>query len=64
MTKPLVLPDENTLLAAFKLANISIGPLANTLNNKKLLDEDPVTGSYDPILTDPQWLALQSICED
>jgi hypothetical protein len=63
MTKPLVLPDENTLLALFKSAEVSIAPLANTLNNKKLLGEDPVTGSYDPILTDPQWLALQSICE-
>jgi hypothetical protein len=63
MTKPLVLPDRITMLEFFKAADVSTAPLANTLNNQKLLEQNPVTGSYDPILSDPEWLALQSICE-
>ncbi|MBE9477369.1 MAG: hypothetical protein IME92_09480 [Proteobacteria bacterium] len=63
MTKPLVLPDRETMLGLFKSADISAAPLAKTLNDQDLLAENPVTGSYAPILTDPEWLALQSICE-
>jgi len=63
MTRPLVLPDQKTLLALFKTADISSTPFAKTLNNQTLQDGDPVKGPYEPILTDPQWLALQSICE-
>lgn len=63
MTRPLVLPDPKTLLALFKTADISSTPFAKALDNQTLQNSDPVKGPYEPILTDPQWLALQSICE-
>ena len=63
MTKPLVLPDTQTLLALFKTVDISSTPFANALNNQELAADDPIKGPFKPILTDPEWLTLQSICE-
>jgi hypothetical protein len=63
MTRPVDTPDTETLLARFKTAGISSTPYAKALNNQALQDGDPVTGVYDPILDDPEWLALQAICE-
>lgn len=63
MTRPLTLPDTQALLALFKETDISSAPFGKALDNNELVSGDPVKGPYDPILTDPQWLALQSICE-
>lgn len=63
MTKPLTLPKKETLAKLFKATGISAVPLAKAINSKQLLDINPIGGEYDPILTDPQWLALQTICE-
>jgi hypothetical protein len=63
MTRPLTLPDTQALLALFKKTDISSAPFGKALDNNELVNGDPVKGPYDPILTDPQWLALQSICE-
>lgn len=64
LTTPLTLPETGVLLDLFKTADVSSTPFAKALNNQGLEDGDPVTGTYEPLLTDPQWLALQSICED
>ncbi|MFK5998819.1 MAG: hypothetical protein QM492_12025 [Rhodobacterales bacterium] len=63
MTKPLILPDAQTLLKRFQVADISSTPFARVLNNSTLEKDDPVKGVYQPILTDPEWLKLQAICE-
>jgi hypothetical protein len=69
MTAPLVRPDTKSILALFQVANIPSTPFAKALDNqlittKVLVDNNPVKGTYRPLLTDPQWLALQSICEN
>lgn len=69
MTSPLVRPETENILALFQAANIPSTPFAKALDNqlittKALVDSDPVSGTYAPLLTDPQWLALQSICEN
>ncbi len=63
MAKPMILPDAKILLKRFKAADISSTPFARVLNNRVLENGDPVKGEYQPILTDPEWLELQSICE-
>lgn len=63
MTKPMTVPEPQDLLALFKATNISSAPFANVLNNQALVTGNPVQGQFEPILTDPEWLALQSICE-
>ncbi len=63
MTRSLTLPDTTALLKIFKAADISSTPFAGVLNNQVLATSDPVKGPFRPILTDPEWLALQSICE-
>jgi hypothetical protein len=63
ITAPFNMPKTATLLDLFEATNISSTPFANALNNKELQISDPVTGTYEPLLTDPQWLTLQSICE-
>lgn len=69
MTAYVVRPDMQNLLALFEAANIPSSPFAKALDNQltttqALVDNDPVTGLYEPLLSDPQWLALQSICEN
>ncbi len=60
-------PDSATLLELFKSANLPSTPFAMTLApseaTQALITDNPVSGPYEPLLTDPQWLALQSICE-
>jgi hypothetical protein len=63
ITAPLVMPKADALLSLFDKANVSSTPFAKALNNRDLQVNDPVTGPYEPLLTDPQWLSLQSICE-
>ncbi|KAB7613670.1 hypothetical protein F9L33_09850 [Amylibacter sp. SFDW26] len=61
-------PDSVALLELFKSTNLPSIPFAKTLNasdaTQALIDGNPVTGPYEPLLTDPQWLALQTICEN
>jgi len=60
-------PDSAALLDLFKAANLPSTAFAQTLPaseaTQALIAGNPVTGPYEPLLTDPQWLALQSICE-
>ena len=63
MTKPMALPSTQALLALFEATDISSTPFANALNNQTLAKNDPIKGQFEPILTDPEWLTLQSICE-
>ena len=63
MTRSMTLPDTTALLKIFKAVDISSTPFAGVLNNQVLAAGDPVKGPFKPILTDPEWLALQSICE-
>ncbi|MBL4751933.1 MAG: hypothetical protein JKX71_15385 [Amylibacter sp.] len=63
MTRSVTLPDTTALLKIFKAVDISSTPFANAMNNQVLATDDPVKGPFEPILTDPEWLALQSICE-
>lgn len=63
MTRALVFPNTNVLLVHFKETKISSAPFAQAIGNLSLADQDPVKGQYQPILSDPQWLELQSICE-
>ena len=63
MTRSMTLPDTTALLKIFKAVDISSTPFAGVLNNQILAAGDPIKGPFEPILTDPEWLALQSICE-
>jgi hypothetical protein len=63
MTRSMTLPDTPALLEMFKAVDISSTPFADAINNQILAEGDPVKGAFKPILTDPEWLALQSICE-
>ncbi len=60
-------PNSAVLLELFKSANLPTTAFAKTLPpteaTKALISGNPVSGPYEPLLTDPQWLALQSICE-
>ena len=63
MTKPMTMPEPQDLLTLFKATDISSAPFANMLNDQALVAGNPVKGQFEPILTDPEWLALQTICE-
>ena len=61
-------PNSTALLELFKSANLPSTPYAMTLEpseaTQALISGNPVAGPYEPLLTDPQWLALQTICEN
>ncbi len=67
ITGAMIQPDSTALLKLFTSAKLPSTPFAKTLvasdATQALITGNPVTGPYDPLLTDPQWLALQSICE-
>jgi len=63
MTRSMALPQTQALLEIFEAVDISSTPFANVLNNQPLAQGDPIKGPFPPILTDPEWLTLQSICE-
>jgi hypothetical protein len=72
LKSPATLPSEGSLIAAFEKAQIPVTPWARTLGEgaqsaegRALEAADPFKGLMpSPLLSDSDWVALQSVCND
>lgn len=65
ITGPVSAPSIENLAALFEVAELSSAVFAQEEPRYKALSEsDRFRGSYEPLLRDAEWLALQDICEE